>query len=237
MKKINSLKVMYIFLGLSLVSLTAIGFSNWVIINESSATSTLTATIGDISSAELKAQIVDDSTDLNVRFDTSEGDAEGAITSGNDNTYEKLYFYVTFTLDIGQLQSFSGIAIDLSFNSNDGGAKTFIENLGSDPQYIDTTLLSTPYSFDLTDSPVNDLTALNAYLSYSYTFSGKVATIKVQYTFKRGSAFGGENPVKEAGTNPTNTLEKFNDAFSTFSDSITDDENTKVMLTITPRMK
>ena len=50
MKKINSLKVMYIFLGLSLVSLTAIGFSNWVIINESSTTSTLAAKIGDISS-------------------------------------------------------------------------------------------------------------------------------------------------------------------------------------------
>lgn len=236
MKKINSLRVMYIFLGLSLVSLTAIGFSNWVIINESSATSTLAATIGDINSAELKAQIVDDSTDLNVRFDASEGDAEDAITSGND-TYEKLYFYVTFTLNIGQLQSFSGIVIDLSFNSKDGGARTFIDNLGSDPQYIDTTLLSTPYSFPLTESPVDDLTALNDYLSYSYTFSDKVATIKVQYTFKWGTAFGGQNPVKEAGTNPTNTLEKFNDAFSTFSDSITTDENTKVMLTITPRMK
>ena len=236
MKKINSLKVMYIFLGLSLVSLTAIGFSNWVIINESSTTSTLAATIGDISNAELKAQIVDDSTDLNVRFDTSEGDTEGAITSGND-TYEKLYFYVTFTLDIGQLPSFSGIAIDLSFNSKDGGARTFIDNLGSDPQYIDTTLLSTPYSFSLTDSPVNDLKALNDYLSYSYTFLDKVATIKVQYTFKWGDAFGRQNPVKEAGTNPTNTLEKFNDAFSTFSDSITADKNTKVMLTITPRMK
>ena len=91
MKKINSLKVMYIFLGLSLVSLTAIGFSNWVIINESSATSTLAATIGEIRNTELTAQIVDDSTDLNVRFDTSAGDTEGAITSGND-TYEKLYF-------------------------------------------------------------------------------------------------------------------------------------------------
>lgn len=224
---------MYCLLGLSVISLASIGFANWVIINSDSKTSAITAEIGQIENGNLTATILDTS-DFTVRFD-SISDSTGAITSGSDDETEKLYFNANFTLDIGNLSDFSGIQIRLGFNNSEGcGAKNFIDFLGT-PGYIDTTLLSDEYTFKLGNETISE-TKLNAYLTYQYQIDNKVATVKVTYTFKWGSAFGEENPVLEKGDNPTESLKAFNSAFKEFKKTITDDENTNVVLTITPEM-
>lgn len=222
---------MYCLLGLSVISLASIGFANWVIINSESKNSVITAEIGQIENGNLTATILDTS-DFTVRFD-SISNSEGAITSGSDD--EKLYFNADFTLDIGNLNDFSGIQIRLGFNNSDGcGAKNFIDFLGT-PGYIDTTLLSNEYTFELSNDTTPEI-ELNEYLKYEYHIDNKVATVNVTYTFKRGSVFGGENPVLEKGDNPTESLKAFNSAFEEFKKRITDDENTNVVLTITPEM-
>ena len=235
MKKLSGLKIMYSLLGLSIISLASIGFANWVIINTESKSSTITAEIGKIENSNLSATILDTS-DFTVRFDSAKGDNTGAITSGTDGMFEKLSFHADFTLNIGSLSSFAGIQIKLGFNSTDGGAKSFIEKLGT-PGYIDTTLLSETYAFKLSDTTTSSAT-LGDYLSYEYQIDmeAKEATIKVTYTFKRGSLFGKENPVYEKGNNPTETLKNFGTAFGKFNETITDDANSKVVLTITPEM-
>ena len=235
MKKLSGLKIMYSLLGLSVISLASIGFANWVIINTESKSSTITAEIGQIKDSNLSATILDTS-DFTVRFDSAEGDNTGPITSGTDGMFEKLSFHADFTLNIGSLSSFAGIQIKLGFNSTDGGAKNFIEKLGT-PGYIDTTLLSKIYTFELSDTTTGD-TAKDEYLSYEYQIDmeAKVATIKTTYTFKWGSLFGKKNPVYEGGSDPIETLKNFGTAFGDFKDTITDDANSKVVLTITPEM-
>ena len=222
---------MYCLLGLSVISLASIGFANWVIINSESKTSVITAEIGKIENGNLTATILD-SSDFTVRFD-SISDSTGAITSGSDN--EKLYFNVDFTLNIGNLNDFSGIQIRLGFNNSENcGAKNFIELLGK-PGYINTTLLSNEYILELSNETTAE-TELNEYLKYEYQIDNKVATVNVTYTFKRGSAFGEKNPVLENCVNATETLKAFNSAFEDFKKTITDDENTNVVLTIAPEM-
>ena len=236
MKKLSGLKIMYSLLGLSVISLASIGFANWVIINTESKSSTITAEIGQIKDSNLSATILDTS-DFTVRFDSAEGNHDGTITSGTDGKFEKLSFHVDFTLNIGSLSSFAGIQIKLGFKSTDGGAKNFIEKLGT-PGYIDTTLLSKIYTFELRDTTTGD-TAKDEYLSYEYQIDmeAKVATIKTTYTFKWGSLFGNRNPVYEEGNNSTETLKNFVTAFGDFKKTITDDDaNSKVVLTITPEM-
>lgn len=222
---------MYCLLGLSVISLASIGFANWVIINSESKNSVITAEIGKIENGNLTATILGTS-NFTVRFD-SISNSEGAITSGSDN--EKLYFNVNFKLDIGNLSDFSGIKIRLGFNNGENcGAYNFIELLGK-PGYIDTTLLSTEYTIKLSNETTPE-TEVNKYLKYGYQIDNKVATVNVTYTFKRGSAFGEQNPVLENCVNPTETLKAFNSAFEAFKTTITDDENTNVVLTITPEM-
>lgn len=226
---------MYSLLGLSVISLASIGFANWVIINTESKSSTITVEIGQIENSNLSATILDTS-DFTVRFDSAEGDNTGAITSGTDGMFEKLSFHADFKLNIGSLSSFVGIQIKLGFNSTDGGAKNFIDYLGT-PGYINTTLLSETYAFKLNDTTTGK-TPLGDYLSYEYQIDmeEKEATIKTTYTFKRGSLFGEKNPVYEEGSNSTETLKNFVTAFGDFKDTITDDANSKVVLTITPEM-
>ena len=114
MKKFKKIRFMYIFLGLSLVSLASVGFANWVIINTEKTTQAINATIGAVNDSNIKASIVPENeqgtgSDFNVKFDSKKDDNTGLITSGTDD-YEKLDFKVVLTIDKGGIANFSSIA-------------------------------------------------------------------------------------------------------------------------------
>ena len=227
MKKFKKIRFMYIFLGLSLVSLASVGFANWVIINTEKTTQAINATIGAVNDSNIKASIVPENeqgtgSDFNVKFDSKKDDNTGLITSGTDD-YEKLDFKVVLTIDKGGIANFSSIKVNLAFDTSAGsGAKLFIDALGTTPEYIDTTILSSTYDITLSNDHVSESTSVPTgtgdsnsgdYLTYTTSISGNILTLTLNYKFKWGEAFGGFNPCEEKGTNPTQTLREFKDVF------------------------
>lgn len=227
MKKFKKIRFMYIFLGLSLVSLASVGFANWVIVNTEKTTQTINATIGAVNDSNIKANIVTGTegnvSNFDVKFDSLPGDDTGLITSGTEG-FEKLDFKVVLTIDKGGIASFSSIKVNLAFDTSVGsGAKLFIDKLGTNPEYIDTTILSNTYDIALSNDPVSENTSVPTgtgdtnsgdYLTYTTSISANVLTLTLNYKFKWGEAFGGFNPCEEKGTtNPTQTLRDFKAAF------------------------
>lgn len=243
MKKFKKIRFMYIFLGLSLVSLASVGFANWVIINTEKTTQAINATIGAVDDSNIQANIVTGTegnvSDFDVRFDSLKGDSSGSITSGTDD-YEKLDFKVVLTINKGGIANFSSIKVNLAFDKSVGsGAKLFIDELGTDPQYIDTTILSSTYDITLSNDPVSESTSVPTgtgdsnsgdYLTYTTSISGNILTLTLNYKFKWGEAFGGFNPCEEKGTNPTQTLREFKDVF----EKVFAAQNKPATLVITP---
>ncbi len=225
MKKFKKIKFMYIFLGLSLVSLASVGFANWVIVNTTKTTQTINATIGAVNDTNIKASIVtgtgENVSNFDVRFDSLKGDNKGSITSGTEG-FEKLDFKVVLTIDKGGIASFSSIKVNLAFDTTEGsGAKLFIDILGT-PKYIDTTILSSTYDIALSDTAVSQATSVPTgtgdtnsgdYLTYTTSINSNILTLTLNYKFKWGEAFGKKNPCEEEGANTPQTLREFKDAF------------------------
>lgn len=237
MKKIKSLKVMYLSLGVALVSVAAVGFSNWILINEQSSDGFIEAQIGGIKETTIEAKITK-SDDLYVRFDANDNN-EGLITNGSATETEKLTFSVELTIDKGELASFDSLKVTFDFNNEDGGAKKFIETIATNPQYINAEFLKNTYVIELSDTvPENEVTSGDGYLKYCFTIAENVATIKASFSFKWGTAFGGENPCNEKVSNTSTVLTNFGTKFTEFKNSVSsDNQNSNIVLTITPGVK
>lgn len=237
MKKLKSFKIMYLSLGVCLVSVAAIGFSNWILINEDSDEGFITAQIGAINDTKVTARITNKD-DLNVRFDANDN-TDGLITSGSDSESEKMAFSIELQVDKGALTSFNNLNVAFDFNNDDGGAKKFIETVASDPQYINATFLNKTYEITLNDiSSESETTSEDGYFKYKFIISENVATITASFSFKWGTAFGEENPCNEKVSNTADVLDGFSKAFSKFKDSINaENQNSNIVLTVTPGIK
>lgn len=228
---------MYLSLGVALVSVAAVGFSNWILINEQSTDSFIEAQIGTINETAVTASITN-SDDLNVRFDAND-DKKGLITNGSSTESEKLTFSVELTVDKGELASFSSLKVTFDFNNEDGGAKKFIETVGTDPQYINAEFLKNTYVIELSDtSTETEVTSGDGYFKYQFSIAENKVTIKASFSFKRGTAFGEKNPCEEAVDNTSSILTNFGTAFADFEEKVSaDDPNSNIVLTITPGVK
>lgn len=237
MKKIKSFKIMYLSLGVALVSVVAVGFSNWILINEDSDNGFIQAQIGSLKETTVTAEITK-SDDLYVRFDANDN-ADGLITSGSSTETEKLTFSVELTVNKGDVASFDSLKVTFDFNDEDGGAKKFIETVAADPQYVNAEFLKGTYAIELSEkAPESEVTSGDGFFKYKYTVADKVATISASFTFKWGSAFGGENPCNEKVQNTSNVLEKFGVAFDDFKETVSSENaNSNIVLTITPGVK
>lgn len=240
MKKIKSLKLMYLSLAAVVVSVAAVGFSNWIVINtQEQNTNPIKAEIGAIEYGDLTA-VINQQPEA-VRFDAIEGDGFGSITTGTDTNYEKLDFSIVFTIDRGTIASFNSIAINLKFNTGENeGAKNFIDKLGGTPEYIDCTLLESNVNITLSDTAVSEVTTVEGctyaenlpYLTYTTSISETSLTCTLKYTFRWGSVFGNVNPCVATAENTVNNLVAFGEAFNAYNGL--DGTAKDVVLTITP---
>ncbi len=240
MKKIKSLKLMYLSLAAVVVSVAAVGFSNWIVINtQEQNTNPIKAEIGAIEYGDLTA-VINQQPDA-VRFDAIKGDGEGSITTGTDTNYEKLDFSIVFTIDRGTISSFDSIVINLKFNTGENeGAKNFIDKLGGTPEYIDCTLLESNVNITLSDTAVSEVTTVEGctyaenlpYLTYTTSISETSLTCTLKYTFRWGSVFGNVNPCVATAENTVNNLVAFGEAFNAYNGL--DGTAKDVVLTITP---
>ena len=236
MKKFKKIKFMYIFLGLSVVSLATVGFANWVIINsDETKVDDFNVVFGKTSESTLKAELVTDACDFDIRFDSKFGDNEGLITSGTDQ-YEKLDFKVVVKIDRGTLGSFDSINVNLAFDktSAESGTQDFIDTFGSTTKYIDTYILTKSYDIRLSDEAVSIAAQAESnkdYLTYTTAIEGSALTLTLNYTFKWGDAFGGLNPSEGNDYNAVQVLNQFKEAFTTYENR---EDKKPVTLVITP---
>lgn len=249
MKKTKSLKLMYLSLGAVVISVAAVGFSNWIVINTTSAnTGAIKAEIGEIKTGDLTAYI-EKQPDA-VRFDAIVGDGTGSITTGTDTNYEKcekLDFSLTFSISKGTIASFDNIAVNLKFNTGDNeGATNFINYLGKSPnEYIDCTLLNSNVNITLSDTAVSEATTVTGctyddsaqtpYLTYTTTVDAEEGKLSctLKYTFRWGDSFGNQNPCNEVlPDTAVANLTKFGEAFNDYNALEATAKN--VVLTITP---
>ncbi len=243
MKKFKKIKFMYIFLGLSVVSLATVGFANWVIINTDKTTvDDFNVVFGQTSESTLKAELVtegENKCDFEIRFDSKKGDDEGLITSGTSETdqYEKLDFKVVVKIDKGTLGSFDSINVNLAFDktSAESGTQDFIDAFdNSTTQYIDTYILSKTYDIRLSDEAVSTAAQAESgkdYLTYETAIEGSALTLTLNYKFKWGDAFGGLNPSEGNDYNAVQVLNQFKEAFTTYENR---KDKKPVTLVITP---
>ena len=225
-KRNKSKYILYTLLGLTLVSVTSVGFSSWIINNtQGDTTGNFTITFGDVIDNTISAKIID--SDVIVSFDALEADScTNEITNGDGNV-EDLNYGVTFTLT--SANSLVGINLDFTYSNT----SNFISALGTNPNdYINCACLTNfTYTMpidNVSDATITENTAVKLKVTYS-NGTKTSATIEANFAFSWGSVFGKFNPCKSEVNDVDIKLNNFKTAYSKVI-------NEQINLTITPKI-
>ena len=231
-KRNKSKYILYTLLGLTLVSVTSVGFSSWIINNtKSDTTSDFTISFGDVVDNSITAELVSDECDLSISFDALSSElCTNEITNGDGKT-EDLNYKVVFNLTRSAGTSLANTL--LSFEYSDG-ADTFKNTLSSSTkEYINSTCLTdftyTLPSSDKTDDTNNINTAVKVSVNYTDTTYYSSCKVTCNFSFSWGNVFNDKNPCISDVKDIANQLTLFKTAYSSLSNNV-------INLTITPSL-
>lgn len=225
MKIKKSKLTIYILSSIAFISLVSVGFSSWVLDKIEGDSTNISAKIGLINDKSLIAQIDENDSDLTpVCFDAN-SDNGGIVINGDSEVKEKMTFKIVYDLQGGYALNKGNILIYFSF---DEIANQYTTYLDGTTQYIDTSCIKNcnitlPPNSSTVD---NETKSISSVVSYSDDFTS--ARIESTFTFKWGSAFGGENPCASTDKKVIETLSNFNNAFANIG------ENKNFTVTISP---
>lgn len=226
----------YILSGVALVSLISVGFSTWIIDKvQGKEVGNISVSIGKIDDSSLRIELVEGESDLDpIRFDSLSADhCSGGVITNGDGQVEKMSFKFTYTLTSGSgFSTENKIKVDYTFG---GHAKEYIDELGGDKGFIDTTCIEN-YSIsgiDGTSTSISDvlgkdkeLVAVKSTITYLDTNSAKITST---FNFGWGSEFENKNPCLASDGSIIDTLKAFE---TVYNGRISGDKSINV--TITP---
>lgn len=224
-KRNKSRIFIYTLCGLTILSLGTVGFSSWIINSTQGDSENFNISFGEISDNTIQASIT--SSDTTIRFDALESSyCTNEITNG-DGQLEDLNYSVTFTLTSA---STSLVNMKLNFEY-DGNAATFTSTLGTNPQYINCSVLNdfsyTMPSVDQSDATVSENSGVKLKVDYTNEKTFTEATVTVNFSFSWGNAFGNVNPCTSKVENVIGVLNNFKTAYQKITNNV-------INLTITP---
>lgn len=237
MKIKKSNLTIYILTSAAFISLIGVGFSSWVLDKIQGDSQIINVEIGEIKDNSLIASIDNESSELDaIRFDANEASG-GIVANGDSKVSENMDFVVGFNIEAGYVLNGGDIEIKFTFDEIAEKYSTYLDGKGTpqDPQYIDTSCLE-EFTFTMPDSDTtsdNPITNPPSTISSVVTYSNEYKSAKVvsTFTFKWGTAFGGNNPCASEDIGVIETLKAFNDAFSEIG------PNKAFTVTITPSKK
>lgn len=229
MKIKKSNLTIYILTSAAFISLIGVGFSSWVLDKIQGDSQQINAEIGQIIDNSLIASIDNYNSQLDpIRFDAN-NESGGIVTNGDSTVLANMDFVVAFNIEAGYALNGGDIEIKFTF---DEIAKKYSTYLGGTPQYIDTSCLE-DFTFTMPDSD-NTITNSSSTISSVVTYSNEdksAAKVVSTFTFKRGDAFGRNNPCASTDVSVIETLKAFDNAFSQIG------PNKAFTVTITPSKK
>lgn len=189
--------------GLAALSIITVGFSSWVIsASVNNVSQNVTVSVGDVEDNSVTLAIVNDyntealDKDLKVAFDD-----DGVAVPGNpvqpktsDTSNEDMVFSFQFTMTAGNASAFSNIDYAIISIASTNLYALTNANVIVSPISIDS---SGNGSVKIWDSSIdNDSTSATGLNVSVVETSATVKTVTITYTFKWGSAVGGDNPTQ-----------------------------------------
>lgn len=212
MKIKKSNLTIYILTSAAFISLIGVGFSSWVLDKIQGDSQQINAEIGQIIDNSLIASIDNECSELDaICFDANE-DNGGIVANGDSKVSENMDFVVAFNIEAGYVLNGGDIEIKFTF---DDIAKKYSTYLDATPQYIDTSCLE-EFAFIMPATTNTTIANESSTISSVVTYSNENKSAKVvsTFTFKRGTAFGNNNPCASKDISVIETLKDFESAFS-----------------------
>lgn len=229
MKIKKSNLTIYILTSATFISLFGVGFSSWVLDKIQGDSQKINAVIGQIIDNSLIASIDNESSKLDpIRFDANDENG-GIVANGDSEVLANMDFVVAFNIEAGYALNGGNIEIKFTF---DEIAEKYTTYLDATPQYIDTSCLK-EFIFIMPSATNTTIDNTSKTISSVVTYSNEYKSAKVvsTFTFKRGDAFGGNNPCASQDISVIETLKAFDSAFSQIGD------DKAFTVTITPSKK
>ena len=189
--KLRKKSIIFGVIGLSTVSLIAVGFASWTMNGSLPDSANVVVNVGEITDHTLIVDIDEsiNGSDLSFAFDNSKISNLG----NGDSKTEDLEFKVAYRLESTRTINTSNYVLKFSFDSK---TKTNYGALNSgEDKFVITSCVTTDFSFSL---PEENQTIKNVeeYVVTTITYDADYmgATVNTTFKFAWGESFNGENP-------------------------------------------
>lgn len=189
--KLRKKSIIFGVIGLSTVSLIAVGFASWTMNGSLPDSANVVVNVGEITDHTLIVDIDEsiNGSDLSFAFDNSKISNLG----NNDSKTEDLEFKVAYRLESTRTINTSNYVLKFSFDSK---TKTNYGALNSgEDKFVDTSCVTTDFEFTLPQENktiTNVADCVTTSITYDSDFMG--ATVNTTFKFSWGESFNFANP-------------------------------------------